>query len=407
MKKTHIPLLLFLLATVPSAHPQQKGIAEGRITNLTDPSIVAAGVELEVIELGGGMSILKSATTDASGKFRIEGLPEDRRLMIRATYKGANYHGQLTFNAGKATAEISVYEPTTSMKDIDVEAVRMGFQLVGDQLKSLETVTFNNKTRPPKTFTSPEGNFRVSKPPGILEPPQIRVTAPGSSLPLVQSALESADGKSYYSLYPLRPGVTTFEVQQLLPYTNKSYKYVKRFYQDVRSIDIGVTPQDLVVSGSGLSRAQTDSQRNFAVYVSKPVKAGTEVAWTFSGGTAVPEAAAPQEAPQGAAQGTGGEAEVTAVPNDVGRNALIIGPLLLMGFVLVLWYAFNHSQSENRGTPDFRLRQIRDRREQLLNSIAELDRRFETEALGKEEFLKQREETKRRLRRISLLLKKQ
>ena len=36
------------------------------------------------------------------------------------------------------------------------------------------------------------------------------------------------------------------------------------------------------------------------------------------------------------------------------RNALIIGPLLLMGFVLALWYAFNRSQnspSRTRGSP--------------------------------------------------------
>ena len=39
----------------------------------------------------------------------------------------------------------------------------MAFQMVGDQLKSLETVTFNNKTKPPRTFMNPEGNFRFSK----------------------------------------------------------------------------------------------------------------------------------------------------------------------------------------------------------------------------------------------------
>ena len=139
----------------------------------------------------------------------------------------------------------------------------------------------------PASFWATSG---ISKAPGILEPPNLRVTAPGSSMPVVQSALESADGKSYYSLYPLRPGTTTFEVQQLLPYASKRYTFVKRFYQDIAKLDVGVIPQDMAVSGTGLTKVQTDSQKNFSVYSSAPVKGGTDVVWEFSGGTPVPEA---------------------------------------------------------------------------------------------------------------------
>jgi hypothetical protein len=387
-------ILIFILLLVPAVFPQQNGILEGRLINLTDASITPRGVELEVIELGAGMSIIQSAATDERGRFRITGLPADRKLMLRATYKGSNYHSQVAFSGGRANVEIGVYEPTESMKDIEVQSVQMAFQLVGDQLKALETVTFNNKTKPPRTFFRPEGTFRVSKLPGILEPPQMRVTAPGSSMPLVQSALESADGTSYYSLYPIRPGITTFEVQQLLPYMNKAYTYVKKFYHDAGSVSIGVIPQDMNLSGPGLSKVETNAKSNFSVYAGGPVKAGTEVVWNFSGGTPVPEAA-PQQAPAGEP-----ESEVTSVPNAVGRNTLIIGSLLLMGFVAVLWYAFNHPQGVAHGV-DSRVRESRD---QLLDEIAELDRRIEQQP-GEPGLLKQREERKRKLRRISMLLK--
>jgi hypothetical protein len=396
MKKILLSVLLVFFILLPTAFPQQKGVAEGRLVNRTDPLIVPRNVELEVLELGGGMSLIKAAKTDGAGKFRIEGLPDDQRLMLRANYKGANYHASMTFVAGKATIELNIYEPTTSMKDIQFESVSIAFQAIGGQLKSVETVTINNKTQPPRTFTSPEGNFRISKPPGILEPPNLRVTAPGSTMPLVQSALESADGKSYYSLYPLRPGITKFEVQQLLPYTNKRYTYVKRFYQDAAALDIGVMPQDMALSGTGLSKNQTDSQRNFSVYSSAPVKAGAEVVWEFSGGTPVPESE------PAAAEG---EAQVTQVPTEIGRNAMILGPLLGMGLVLVLWFAYSRSQDGSQSTSDFHQKKIRERREQLLNAVADLDRRYEAQLLGKQEYLKQREESKRQLRRISLLLK--
>jgi hypothetical protein len=398
MKILRFPLVLFWFIFLPAAYAQQKGVVEGRLIDRTNPSIIPGGVELEVIELSAGMSIIRVDKTDSLGRFRIEGLPEDRRLMIRADYKGANYHSQITFDdAGKAAVEIDVYEPTTSMKGIQVQGIQMVFQAEGDQLKSLETITFNNKTLPPRTFTSPEGNFRISKAPGIIEPPEIRVTAPGSSMPLVQSALESADGQSYYSLYPLRPGITTFEVQQLLPYASRSYTYVKKFYQDAGPIDIGVIPQDMVLSGKGLSKIQTDTQRNFAVYLSEPIKAGSEVVWTFTGGTPV-SAPVSSESP--------GDSTITTVPNAVERNSLIIGPLLLMGFILVLWYAFNCFMSASQTGKGIRLRQLREKREQLLNSVAGLDYRYETHSIGRLEFLKQREEGKRQLRRISLLLKK-
>jgi hypothetical protein len=396
MKKIPLTILLVCFLSLPAAYPQQNGIAEGRIVNLTDPSIVPRNVELEIIELGGGMNVIRSATTDASGRFRIDGLPEEQRLMLRADYKGANYYSQMAFTNGKADVELGVYETTTSMKDIVVEDVTIAFQVIGDQLKSLETVTIDNRTKPPRTFASPEGNFRVSKPPGILEPPMLRVTAPGSSMPLVQSALESADGKSYYSLYPLRPGITTFEVQSSFPYATKRYTFVKKFFQDTPKLEVGVLPEDVVLQGAGLTKMRSDAQKNFSVYSSVPVKAGTEVVWEFSGGTPVPESAPTAGE---------GEAQVTPMPNAVGRNTMIIGPLLLMGFILVLWYTYGRPQNGSGDASDFRQKKVRERREQLLNAVAELDRRYEEKLLGEQEYLKQREENKRQLRRISLLMK--
>jgi hypothetical protein len=337
MKLLRFSLALIWFSILPAAYPQAKGVIEGSLMNGTNPSISAQGIELEVRELGGGMNIIRTATADSSGYFRIEGLPENQELLIRANYKGANYHSPINIPlAGKASVKIEVFEPTDSMKDIQVEGTQMAFQMAGDHLKAVETIQFNNKSKPPRTFVSPKGSFRISKPPGILEPPLMRATAPGASMPLVQSAMESADGKSYYSLYPLRPGVTMFEVQELLPYANRNYRYVTRSYHDISELKIGVIPQDLVLSGNGISKIEADSQKSFAIYASSPVKAGTELVWTFSGGTPDSESDSPE---------TEGEPSVQTMPNDIERNAMIICPLLLLGFILALWYAFNRSQN--------------------------------------------------------------
>ena len=391
--------IVSLLISLSPAFAQKQGVVEGRVINGTDPAIIARGVPLEVIGLGGRMSIIASATTDSEGRFRIESLPASESLIIRANYQGANYHGQAKFDAsGTAHVEIKVFETTDSMENIHPEGFRMTFQMVGDQLRAVEMVTLNNTTNPPRTYMNHEGNYRFSKLHGILEVPQIRITAPGSSMPLVQSALESADGKSYYSLYPLRPGATTFEVMQILPYADRSYVFRKRFYWNIDSMDIGVIPQDLDLSGQGLTEIHADSPGSFSVYTSGPIKADSEVVWTFSGGTATDE----QESSV-----LSGESVIQAMPDSVQQNALIIGPLLLMGFVGILWYAYGRLQKKNTQIAgDFRKRRLKERREQMLDDIANLDYQYEDRRLERQEYLRRRENRMRQLRHISMLIKK-
>ena len=398
MKTLKTITVLFCLLVAPAGYCQQAGVAEGRLINRTDPTMIPRNVELEIIGLQGGMSIIKAASTDASGRFRIEGLPQNERLMIRANYKDASYYGPLDWKDGRANVEIEVYEPTTSMKGIQIDGIQMAFQVEGDHLKAVETISYNNKTTPPRTFVNPAGTFRISKAPDILEPPKIRVTAPGSTMPLVQSALESPDGESYYSIYPLRPGVTTFEAQQQLPYANRSYVYRKKLFHDVASVQVGVIPQDLAFSGQGLTRIQTNVEKNFAVYSGGPVKAGTELVWTFSGGTEVAEPAAAESAGQS-------DSPIKPMPELIGRNALVIGPLLLMGFVVVLWYAFNRSGEFDPQKTE--MRRLQNLRQQLVAEVATLDQRYEKRTLNRQKYLVQREEGLRRLRRIYLLLRKQ
>ena len=78
---------------------------------------------------------------------------------------------------------------------------------------------------------------------------------------------------------------------------------------------------------------------------------------------------------------------------------------MLLGFIAVLWYAVNRIPAISQGS-DLRTKELRERREQLLNLLANLDNRYESQALDRREYLKQREQGKRQLRRISMLLKK-
>ncbi|MBM3788942.1 MAG: hypothetical protein FJW35_01175 [Acidobacteria bacterium] len=393
-----LAIAVALLVAGGVASAQGTGELEGQIVNGTNASRIPAGVEVDVISLSGGMSTLKTVVSDGAGRFRIVGLPLEPRLMLRATYQSVSYHQTVSFDSsGKAGAQLEVYETTASPEGVGMQDVRLAFQLHEDHLRGLESYSLHNRTIPPMTVMLPDGNLRISKAAGITELPRMSVVGPGSTLPLVESPLESSDGSSYYSLYPLRPGVTTFEVEQTLPYEHRAYTYRKTFYHDTPSFSIGVIPQDLAVSGEGLSRVQTDAERNFAVYAGGPVVAGTEVVWELSGGTAVAAASA---------AGAGGEPRITQMPNKVGMNALVIGPLLLMGFVAALWYSINLRPAASSGGQDPRTRALRERREQLIQYLAVLDNRFENRTLNLREHSRLSEQARSQLRRVSVLLRK-
>jgi hypothetical protein len=395
-------LSLAALWLIPMAYAQGPGVVDGRIVNATNPANPPARVPVDVMNLAAGMSVMKSTVSDGAGKFHIDGLPTDTPLLLRATFGSVNYYGQVNFDpAGKAQVEIQAYEATASTEGIRVESAQIAFKLTALGLSALESCTFVNETKPPRSFMRADGNFRFSKATGIAEPPHLDVSGPGATMPVSQSPLESPDGQSYYSLYPLRPGKTAFEVSQLLPYQNGTYTYRKKFYHDMPALSLGVIPKDMKLSGEGLFQTQTGAAQEFAFYSSGPVKAGTEVVWIFTGGTPVAEVQQPPAAEESVAA-TG----VRPMPTLVGQNAMIIGPLLLVGLVVILWYAHNRVMVSAGNSQEMRIRELRERREQLLKYAVSLDLKYTSQALNQREYLRLREQTMRHLRRISMLLEK-
>jgi hypothetical protein len=94
------------------------------------------------------------------------------------------------------------------------------------------------------------------------------------------------------------------------------------------------------------------------------------------------------------------------MPTLVGQKALIIGPLLLIGLITILWYAHSCLMVQPADAAETRVRELRDRREQLLNYAAALDARHERQEVDRREYLRLREQCKRHLRRIAVLLAK-
>jgi hypothetical protein len=92
------------------------------------------------------------------------------------------------------------------------------------------------------------------------------------------------------------------------------------------------------------------------------------------------------------------------MPNAIGRNALIVGPFVLIAFIAVLWYATSQMPGDTSKSRDPLFKTLRERRDQLLNHMADLDHRLEFQAMDRGEHNRQREQGKRQLRRIAMIL---
>ncbi len=400
--RSSLTLLLAIALSMPVLYAQGQSAVDGRLINATNPAHVLARVPVDVIGLAGGMSVLKSGITDANGRFHFDGLPPSGPLLIRATYGGVSYYGQTGMDgSSKAQIEIQVYEPTASWQGIVMEPPQIAAKLTTDGLRIDESYTFKNETKPLRSLMISEGNFRFSKAPGILQPPNLSVAGSAVSMPVSQPPLESADGQSYYSLYPLRPGTTTFNIEQLVPYQSGRYTYRKKFYRDLDSALIGVMPREMKLSGEGVAKVQENEAQNFTIYSVGPIKAGKELAWTFTGGTPVVESSAPEPA-----AAPPSDVGIRPMPTIVGQNAMIIGPLLFASFLVVLFYAYRRVVIPAGIRQDARVRELKARQEQLLNYVAALDQTHERQAMNNRDYSRRREQAKRHLRRIMMLLSK-
>src|SRR5271155_5808668 len=92
------------------AAPAFAGTVTGTVLNGTTGK-PAAGVEMILIRLQGGMQPVAKTTTDPDGHYKFDDPGLDAGpMLIRAVYRGVNYHEPAT--PDKTTVDVQVFEPT-------------------------------------------------------------------------------------------------------------------------------------------------------------------------------------------------------------------------------------------------------------------------------------------------------
>ncbi len=274
--------MFLVLAALVAASPRAlcAGTVDGIVRNGTTNK-VAAGADVILIQLQGGMQPVAKTKTDADGHYHFDN-PQlgTGPMLIRVVYRGVNYHEPIT--PGKTTADVEVYEPTTAAGAFNVANHALILQANGNELMVGEEYLINNKTQPPVAFYKEDGSFDFNLPPGA-EFGQASAWG-ASNMPVVQGTIDKGKDKMAIA-FPFRPGESGVRLAYRLPYPG-NHLMLRNVSPYATERLIIAAPPSMQIAGTGISPA--GQNQGFNVYTLDNVAANKAVDITVSGTAPLP-----------------------------------------------------------------------------------------------------------------------
>jgi hypothetical protein len=297
----------------------------------------AAGIEIILIQLQGGMQPVANTKSDAQGHFtfndpNVGAAP----MLVRAVYNGINFHQPVP--PGKTDVEVEVFEPSKDPKTIAIPSRVVFFQPNGSSLIVGEEYSIENKSAPPQAYYKADGNFEFALP-AQAKLQQVAAAGP-AGMPVVQAPIDKK-GNRYAIAYAFRPGSSTVRYSYEVPYPNNSTT-VSVPISTLTGRLLVVAPPTMTVTGDGLQLGGQDQGMN--IYGRENVAAGTIIAVNVSGTAPPPQEAngggeTPKEAADARSSDSTGSATVQQVPGrlDVLKYPLLGGfaVMFLLGAILL------------------------------------------------------------------------
>jgi hypothetical protein len=249
------------------------GTLQGTVRNGTTGQ-AAAGVDVILIQLKGGMQPVANTKTDAQGHFEFTH-SDIGPMLVRAVYRGVNYHEPIP--PGKTTAEIQVFEPTDKAGTFAIAARAVILQPNATDLLIGEEYSIENKTRPPMAYFHQNGSFVFALPDGAQ---LSQVSAAGASgMPVVQGTIDKGKGLEAID-FPFRPGESNVRVSYKVPYAGNETKLRISSPYAVERLAV-FAPPGVTVTGEGFAPA--GQEQGFNAYMREAVAANTSVIVNVSG----------------------------------------------------------------------------------------------------------------------------
>lgn len=289
MKRLFIIALLSSLLTAAGSGQTISGV----VTNGTTQK-PAAGDEVTLIKLAQGMEELSSTKTNGRGEFKISGNDARAPYLIKVTHSNVAYFKPAP--PGTGNVQIAVYDSAPHVNGLRLAEQSEVVQAKPNQVDVIALFRISNNSSPQLTqpsfeFYLPEGaNVRMGQ------------VIPESGMPVQSMPTAQKEKNKYVMAFPVRPGVTQYEVVYTLPYTGKITMH-PRVTMNADSYYV-ITAKGINFASKGAAAFQPTDQwptdpsvTGVDVHVLTGVNAGQEVAYEISGTGLLPEqSAAPSQA---------------------------------------------------------------------------------------------------------------
>jgi hypothetical protein len=246
MRQTRARVALLAAFLVTPFLVARAGTVHGTVKNGTTGK-PAAGIEVILIQLQGGMQPVANVKTDAQGQFTFDNPSLGAQpMLVRAVFHGVNFHQPVP--PGKSEVQVDIFEPTQDPKTISVPSHIVIVQPNGSNLVVGEEYSVQNNSNPPQAYFRADGSFEFALP----EKAQLQQAAAWgpSGMPVVQATIDK--NKNHYAIaYAFRPGENGMRYSYELPYPgNATTVKLPTVYPGARLLVLA--PPTMQVSGEGL-----------------------------------------------------------------------------------------------------------------------------------------------------------
>ena len=293
--RVHLVLTVFFLISSAFGADSLTGTVKNGTTGKP-----GAGDEVVLLKLGQGMEEAGHTTTDAKGKFSFTVDDVESPHLVRAIHEGVTYHRMAP--PGTTSVELEVYEVAKKVDDLTVVADIMRVQAEKGALEVVRMFAVQNSSKPPRTQMN-EHNLEFFVPEGAQILGGSAVTAGGQ--PVTSAPVPEDDKKSRYAfIFPLRPGLTQFQVAYQLPYAGHDNLDPKTLYP--LHYFVAILPRSIqftAAPGAPFQSMNDPNHPDAIAQVASNTKVGQPLAFTISG-----EGILQERGEAGNGQGSSGEA---------------------------------------------------------------------------------------------------
>jgi hypothetical protein len=308
-KALFIAATLVFLTTLAAAQT-----LTGTVKNATTGK-PAVGDDVVLLKLGQGMEEGGRTKTDASGHFSFKLDDAQAPHLIRAIHQDVTYHRMAP--PGTTSVELDVYDVGKKIDGIIVVADILRIQAAQGQIEVVREFGVQNTSKPPRTQMN-ERNLEFYIPNGaqIIADSATATTEGGN--PVKSAPVPEGEKNRYSFIFPLRPGLTRFEVAYQLPYSGSANIDPKSIYPLEHFVVM--TPKSMqftpAVASAGFKLVNYPQEPDAAVQVASNTATSQNLAFKISG-----EGTLETQQQEGGAQSSNGGEEQSSPPPNAGGQA--------------------------------------------------------------------------------------